>query len=281
MQTIELLNKTVNRIGYGTMRLPGENVMGPPKDHDQAIAVLKKAVELGVQVIDTAWYYGPDVANELLCEALYPYPDDLIIITKLGGARKPDGSWVPAITPAELRAGMERDLRLLKLEAIPIVHLRAMPGETPEQFSTALDTMLTLKAEGKVQQLGLSTVSEAQLDEALSKTTIATISNPYSLTNRKDDALLDRCAKEGIAYLPYFPLAVGSMDQHSVLSDWATKLQSTPSQLALAWLLKRSPVMLPIPGTSSLAHLTENMAADELVLPDEAYEAIMAAFTSS
>ena len=274
LQTTELIGQTVPRIGYGTMRLPGEHVWGPPKDHGEAIKVLKRVVELGVKVIDTAWYYGPDVANELVAEALYPYSDDLIFVTKLGGARDNKANWIPANKPEELRAGMERDLQLLKLNSVPIVHLRWMENHTPEEFEEALDTMVAMKNEGKFQHLGLSSVTEEQLDIALQKTPIATISNPYSFSDRHDEAMVDRCTKEGIAYLPFFPLAVGKMDEQPMLQKWSKELNITPTQLALAWLLKRSPMILPIPGTSSVAHLEENVAAGSIKLPDEAFAEI-------
>jgi pyridoxine 4-dehydrogenase len=272
-QTISLTGKTVPSVGYGTMRLPGDKVWGPPKDHDTAIKVLQRAVELGVKVFDTAWFYGPNVSNELMAEALHPYADDLIIITKLGGARDNEANWIPFKTPAQLREGMENDLRTLKLESIPVVHLRWMEGHggTPEEYEIALDTMLEMQKEGKFQHLGLSTVSEEQLDIALGKTKIVTISNPYSLGDKKDDAMIDRCEKEEIAYLPYFPLAMGKMDNQPILKKWADELGVTASQIALAWLLKRSPAMLPIPGTSNITHLEENVAAGSIELSDEAF----------
>jgi pyridoxine 4-dehydrogenase len=274
MHTMTLIGKQVSRIGYGTMRLPGDGVMGPPKDHGAAISVLRRAVELGVKVIDTAWYYGPDVANELLAEALRPYADDLIIVTKLGGKRDDAGGWLPANAPDELRAGMERDLRLLKLECVPIVHLRLMSPELDDTFMKAVETMLTMQREGKLQHLGLSTVTMPQLDYVLERSPVATVSNAYSLQDRHDQLIVERCAREGIAYLPYFPLAVGKAGDSTVLQEWAEKLGVTPSQVALAWLLQSSPTMLPIPGTSSVAHLEENVAAGELVLPAEAVAAI-------
>jgi aryl-alcohol dehydrogenase-like predicted oxidoreductase len=274
MKTTTLIGETVPRIGYGTMRLPGEHVWGPPKDHAEAIKVLKRVVELGVRVIDTAWYYGPDVANELVAEALFPYEKDLIFVTKLGGARDDKSNWIPAIKPDELRAGMERDLELLKIDSVPIVHLRWIEHNAPEDYEIALDTMLAMKSEGLFQHLGLSNVTEEQLDLALSKTPIATISNPYSFADRHDDAMIDRCEKEGISYLPFFPLAVGKMDDQAVLQKWAAELSATPTQIALAWLLKRSPIILPIPGTSSVAHLEENVAAGSIELPEEAFAEI-------
>jgi pyridoxine 4-dehydrogenase len=274
MKTMSLAGQIVPRIGYGTMRLPGPNVMGPPKDHGLAIKVLKRTIEMGVKVIDTAWYYGPDISNELLAEALYPYPDDLIIITKLGGARDNEGGWIPFIKPDELKIGMDRDLKLLKLQSIPIVHLRWMENQPPEAFEVALDAMLEMKKAGKFKHLGLSSVSMDQLDLALAKTEIVTVSNQYSIDDRHDDPMLKRCEQQGIAYLPYFPLAVGKSDEQTILQKWASQLSVSTSQVALAWLLRHSPVMLPIPGTSSLEHLEENFSAGSLDLTDEAYEDI-------
>jgi pyridoxine 4-dehydrogenase len=270
-KSIELIGQTIPRMGYGTMRLPGANVWGPPKDYAEAIRLLKKTQELGIKAIDTAWYYGPDVSNDLLAEALHPYPDDLIIITKLGGQRDAQGNWLPFNKPAELREGMERDLKTLKLDAVPIVHLRWMEGSQAE-FVAAIDAMLQMKQAGKFQQLGLSTVTEAQLDYVLRLTPVATVSNAYSFQKPDDDAMIDRCEKEGIAYLPYFPLAAGKADDHAVLQAWAKKLDATPTQIALAWLLQRSACILPIPGTSSVAHLQENFAALDIELPAEAIE---------
>lgn len=267
---IDLIGQTVPRIGYGTMRLPGENVMGPPKNHNEAIRVLERAYEIGVRVIDTAWYYGPDVANELLAEALHPYPDDLIIVTKLGGKRDKQGAWLPANTPEELRKGMEHDLKLLKIDAVPIVHLRWMGNALDDTFRDAFETMLHMKQEGLLKHIGLSNVTEEQLDYALARGEIVTVSNAFSIHDHHDDAMLDRCAAEGVAYLPFFPLAVGRVAEHTALQRWAEELHITPTQVALAWLLHRSPALLPIPGTSSVAHLEENVAALDIALPAEA-----------
>lgn len=246
--------------------------------------MLRRAVELGVRVIDTAWYYGPDVANELVAEALAPYPDDLVLVTKLGGAREDDRSWRAALTAAELRAGCERDLRLLGVDVLPLVHLRWMGAAGEEvgaegggpavSFDDALETMLVLQAEGKIQRIGLSNVTLDQLETALSRTPVASVSNLYSVTRRSDDAVLDRCAEAGIAYLPFFPLAIGHVGEDAALLEVSGRVGATPAQVALAWLLVRSPVMLPIPGTSSLAHLEENVTAAGLRLPDEALAAL-------
>jgi aryl-alcohol dehydrogenase-like predicted oxidoreductase len=203
--TTHLGDLTVPRFGYGTMRLTGPHIFGPPADRNEAVRVLRRAVESGVRVIDTAWYYGPDVANEILAEALSPYDDDLVLVTKLGGARTSDGGWYSFIAPDQLREGVEHDLRQLRVESIPVTHLRWM--DNPDvSFEEALDGILALVAEGKIQRVGLSNVTEAHLDTALAKTRIASVSNAYSVLNRDDDALVERCEREGIAYLPFFPL---------------------------------------------------------------------------
>ncbi|GAA1819924.1 oxidoreductase [Planosporangium flavigriseum] len=266
--TVRLADCDVPRLGYGAMRLPGPRVWGPPRDRDEALAVLRRAVELGVRVIDTAWYYGPDVANELIAAALRPYPEELVLVTKLGGARRDDGSWYAAVTAAELRAGCERDLRVLGLEAIPVVHLRWM-DQPDVRFEDALGTTLDLRAEGKIQRIGLSNVTLDQLEQALAVTDVATVSNQYGLGLRDDQPVLDRCAAAGIPYLPFFPLLAGGGGADDRLAAVAVRHGATPTQVALAWLLARSPVMLPIPGTSRVAHLEENLAAGGLKLTEE------------
>ena len=273
-KSIDLIGQIVPRIGYGTMRLPGPNVMGPPKDPKLAVRVLQRAYDLGVRVIDTAWYYGPDVSNELLAKALHPYSDDLIIVTKLGGKRDTQGNWLSSNTPEELRTGMEHDLKLLKIDSVPIVHLRWMGEELDDKFRDAFETMLHMKKEGLLKHIGLSSVTEAQLDYALERSEIVTVSNLFSLNDHHDDAMVDRCAKEGIAYLPFFPLAVGKVANQTVLQRWAAELGITPSQVALAWLLHRSSTILPIPGTSSIEHLEENFASLDIALPADALQEI-------
>jgi pyridoxine 4-dehydrogenase len=271
--TVALGDLTVPRFGYGTMRLTGPRIFGPPADRDEALVVLRGAVDAGIRVIDTAWYYGPDVANELLAEALSPYPDDLVIVTKLGGARTPDGGWHSFIAPDQLREGVEHDLRQLGLDSIPVTHLRWM--DNPDVgFSEALDGILALVAAGKIQRVGLSNITEAHLDIALAKTPVVSVSNAYSVLNRDDDALVDRCTREGIAYLPFFPLGASphasgaGVEGYAAVSGVAQARDVSATRVALAWLLQRSPVMLPIPGTSRLAHLEDNLAATELVLDD-------------
>lgn len=269
--TITLAGRTVPRLGYGTMRLTGPHIFGPPADRDEAIRVLRRAVELGVRVIDTSWYYGPYVANEILAEALHPYPDDLVIVTKLGGARRDDASWYAALTPAELREGCEHDLRLLKLDAIPLTHLRWIP--TPHTtFDEALDTMLGLQAEGKIQHIGLSNIDLPQYDAAVSRTPIVTVSNAYSVLDRTYDDLVNRVDADGVAFLPFFPLGASPVASGAgvtgmdAVTEIADQHGATATQVAIAWLLARSPMMVPIPGTSQVAHLEENIAAADLTL---------------
>jgi pyridoxine 4-dehydrogenase len=268
---ISLAGRSVPRLGYGTMRLTGPHIFGPPADRDEALCVLRRAVELGVRVIDTAWYYGPYVADELVAEALHPYPADLVIVTKLGGARRDDASWYAALSAEELRAGCDHDLRLLKLDAIPIAHLRWI--DNPDAtFDDALGTMIELRDEGKIEHIGLSTVDGSQLASALTRTPVATLSNSYSVLDRTHDELVDTCEREGIAFLPYFPLGASpvrngaAVDGLDAVTEVAARVGASPTQVALAWLLARSPSIVPIPGTSSVAHLEENLASGDLQL---------------
>jgi pyridoxine 4-dehydrogenase len=263
--TIRLGDLTAPRMGFGAMRLPGPGVWGPPADRDEAIRVVRRAVELGVRVIDTAWYYGLDIANGIIADAIRPYPDDLILVTKLGGARRDDGTWYPAITPAGLRAGNERDLRVLGLDAVPVTHLRWM--DDPEvPFADALGAMIELRDEGRIERIGLSNVTIEQLEAALAVTEIVSVSNHFGPTHQADAATLDRCERDGIAYLPFFPLGGGQTGPGEALLNVAAKHGVTPSQASIAWLLGRSPVIVPIPGTSSVAHLEENVAAAAVTL---------------
>jgi aryl-alcohol dehydrogenase-like predicted oxidoreductase len=268
--TITIADRTVPRFGYGTMRLTGPRIFGPPADRDEAIRVLRRAVEAGIRVIDTAWYYGPYVADEILHEALAPYPDDLVIVTKLGGARRDDASWYSALSAQELRAGCEHDLRLLGLEAIPVVHLRWMDNDSVD-FATALETMVDLQQEGKIERIGLSNVGVDQLDQAAERVSVATVSNAYSVLAREHDDLVARCERDGIPFLPFFPLAAtpggGSrVEGDETLTRIAAARDATAAQVALAWLLARSPVIVPIPGTSRVGHLVENLAAADVEL---------------
>ena len=266
--TVRLGDLEVPRLGFGAMRLPGPGVWGPPTDRDEAIRTVRRAVELGVRVIDTAWYYGLDVANEVIAAAIRPYPDDLVLVTKLGGARTADGTWVSGLTPDALRAGCERDLRVLGIDSVPVVHLRWMDRPTPITFNEALDVMLDLQTQGKIQRIGLSNVTAEQLSAALAKTPIASVSNHFGPAEQSDSATLEMCAKQQIAYLPFFPLGAGraATATGNALGVVAAKHHATPAQVAIAWLLGRSPAMLPIPGTSKVAHLEDNVAAAALRL---------------
>jgi pyridoxine 4-dehydrogenase len=280
--TLRLAGREVPRMGFGAMRLPGPGVWGPPPDRERAIAVCRRAVELGVRVIDTAWYYGTpdqDVANEVLAEALRPYPDDLVLVTKLGGRRTDDAGWAAALRPEQLREGCERDLRVLGVESVPVAHLRWIDDGSTDvvPFAEALGTMLELRDEGKIGAIGLSNVDLDQLRTAERITDVATVSNLYSPLQRDDDPVVDHCSAAGIAYLPFFPLAVGSVADPGAVADVAAELGVTPAQVALAWLLHRSASMLPIPGTGDPTHLEENVGAGSLRLPDEALARLDAA----
>jgi aryl-alcohol dehydrogenase-like predicted oxidoreductase len=270
--TFTLGDRTVRRLGYGAMQLAGPHVFGPPKDRDAALAVLREAVALGVNHIDTSDYYGPFVTNEIIREALHPYADDLVIVTKIGARRGDDASWLPAQTPEELRSAVHDNLRRLGLEALDVVNFRAMFGMMgPAEGSIAeqVGVLADLKREGLVRHIGVSSVTPTQVAEARSVTDIVCVQNMYNLVHRHDDAMVDDLAKAGIAYTPFFPLGGFSPLQSSALSAVAERLGATPMQVALAWLLRRSPNILLIPGTSSVGHLRENLAAADLVLSDE------------
>ena len=269
--TFQLGDRAVRRLGYGAMQLAGPHVFGPPKDRAAALAVLREAVSLGVNHIDTSDYYGPYVTNEIIREALHPYADDLVIVTKIGARRCEDASWLPAVSPDALRSAVHDNLRRLGLEALDVVNFRAMFGMGPTEGSIAesLGVLADLKREGLVRHIGVSNVTPAQVAEARAITDIICIQNMYNLAHREDDALMDDLAKAGIAYTPFFPLGGFSPLQSSALSAVAERLEATPMQVALAWLLRRSPNILLIPGTSSVAHLRENLAAAELALSEE------------
>ena len=265
--TIRLGDLEVRRLGFGAMRLPGPGVWGEPADPATAHAVLHKAIELGINLIDTAWYYGPHVSNRLIAEALHPYPSDLVIATKLGAKRLPDKSWVPALTPAELVAGVDEDLRALRLDQLPVVHLRWI--ENPDStFDEALDVLIELQHIGKIRHLALSNVDVPQLEHALEKTPIVAVQNLFNLSGAtQPEQLLAACEAHGIAFLPFFPLAIGALTSESgALAAAAKRHNCTPAQLAIAWLLARSRVMLPIPGTGRVAHLIENVGAIHVAL---------------
>jgi pyridoxine 4-dehydrogenase len=262
----------LTRVGYGAMQLAGPGVFGPPKDHDAAIAVLREAVDLGINHIDTADIYGPHVTNELIREALAPYPDDLHIVTKIGARRDEHGGWPPARTPAELREQVHDNLRNLKLDVLDVVNLRLGGVEGPEPGSLApqFEALAELQQQGLVRHLGLSTVTAEQLAEAQSIAPVVCVQNLYNIARRDDDALVDLTARQGIAYVPYFPLGGFSPLQSDALESVAKRLEATPMTVALAWLLQRSPNMLLIPGTSSVEHLRENVAGAGLELPADA-----------
>lgn len=278
--TLLLGDIEVRRLGYGAMRLPGKDVWGEPDDPARARAVLKRAVDLGINLIDTSWYYGPLVSNRLIAEALHPYPKDLVIATKLGGKRLPDKGWAPFIRPEELRKGCEEDLRSLKLDRIDVVHLRYMPTDVP--FAESLDAMIAMQQEGKIRHIALSNVPVALILEALKRTPVVAVQNLYNVHGgggflakvthaevESPDAVLALCEERNIAYLPFFPLVVGNLGQHSGVSEVAKKHGKSPAQIGIAWLLARSKVMLPIPGTSSVEHLEENWAARGIALSAE------------
>jgi len=262
----------VHRVGYGAMQLAGPGVWGPPKDRDAAVAVLRAAVAAGVNHIDTSDFYGPHITNQIIREALHPYPAGLVIVTKIGARRPPDTSWQPALSPPELTAAVHDNLRNLGLETLDIVNYRRMgSGHGTEEGSIAAEVTVLegLRREGLIRNIGLSNVTAAQVAEAQTITNVVCVQNNYNLAHREDDALIDDLARQGIAYVPFFPLGGFTPLQSSTLSSVAERLGVTPMQVALAWLLHRSPNVLLIPGTSSVAHLTENLAAGALTLePD-------------
>jgi aryl-alcohol dehydrogenase-like predicted oxidoreductase len=266
-------DRTVHRLGYGAMQLAGPGVFGPPKDHQAALAVLREAIESGVDHIDTSDFYGPHVTNQLIREALHPYPDDLTIVTKVGAVRDEAGAWLPAQKPDELVAAVHSNLKNLGLDRMEVVNLRIMgdihapsEGSIEEPFTA----LARLQQQGLIRHLGLSNATRSQIAEAGRIAPVVCVQNQYNLAHRQDDALIDALAGEGIAYVPFFPLGGFTPLQSSVLSDVAAGLGVSDQQVALAWLLQRSPNILLIPGTSSPAHLRENLAAAELQLTGEA-----------
>jgi aryl-alcohol dehydrogenase-like predicted oxidoreductase len=261
----------LSRMGFGAMQLAGPGVFGPPRDRDQALAVLREAVENGVTHIDTSDFYGPITVNELIREALHPYPADLRIVTKVGARRGGDGSWRPSLDPADLKAQVRENLAHLGVDALDVVNLRlSAHGTGVEPVAEPFGTLAELQKEGLIRHLGLSEASDSQLTEAQAIAPVVTVQNLYNVANRRDDAMVDRCAAEGIAYAAYFPLGGFTPLQSATLEGVAARLGASPQQVALAWLLQRSPAMVLIPGTSSLAHLRENIAAAGLVLPPQA-----------
>ena len=281
MTTFQLGNFTVNRVGFGAMQLPGPGVFGPPRDHDQAIAVLRRAVELGVNHVDTAQFYGPDVANQLIREALHPYSDQLALVSKVGARRDGEGNWIPASEPEDLRADIELNLRELGVDQLAAVNLRIHSGDpnTPgvvdhELFDRQLTAMIAARDEGLIGGIGLSSVNEDDLRRALDRTEIVTVQNAYNLVDRTSQPVLDLCTERGISFVPFFPLGSAFNAENPVLGNPAVKkaaadLGHTPAQIALAWTLSVAPNVLLIPGTSSVAHLEENLAVADIVLPDD------------
>jgi pyridoxine 4-dehydrogenase len=269
---------TVNRFGYGTMRLTGEGIWGEPKNRPEALQILKAAVANGIQFIDTAHYYGDDVTNRLIAEALHPYPKDLVICTKVGCTRTPDKGWVPFNSPEQLRSSIEKNLSTLKLEQITLVHFRVMGGTVP--FKESVDAMFQLQKEGKILHLGVSNVSTDELDTAISMGSIATVENMYGHGQRvsfnfphggvnRGGEVLDTCEKNGIPFVPYFSLVQSMPKKDDRITVIAKKYNATEAQINLSWLLHRSPWILPIPGTSSLKHFQENIKATEIELSKE------------
>lgn len=269
--TFKLGGRDVKRLGYGAMQLAGPGVFGPPKDRDAALAVLREAVASGVNHIDTSDFYGPHFTNQIIREALAPYPDDLTLVTKIGARRDDKGAWLPAPSPDELTRAVHDNLRNLGLDALDVVNLRVMfkARETVEgSIEAPLTAVAELQRQGLVRHIGLSNVTPTQVAEARKLVEIVCVQNHYNLVHRNDDALIDALAKDGIAYVPYFPLGGFNPLQSETLSNVAARLGATPMQVALAWLLQRSPNILLIPGTSSVAHLRQNLAAAELALSD-------------
>jgi pyridoxine 4-dehydrogenase len=261
----------ISRMGFGAMQLAGPGVFGPPRDRDQALAVLREAVETGITHIDTSDFYGPVIVNELIREALYPYPADLRIVTKVGARRGADGSWRPSLEPADLVAQVRENLAHLGVDVLDVVNLRlSAHGTGREPVAEQFGALAELQKEGLIRHLGLSEASDAQLTEAQAIAPVVTVQNLYNVASRRDDALVDRCATEGIAYAAYFPLGGFTPLHSATLERVAARLGASPHQVALAWLLRRSPMMVLIPGTSSLAHLRENVAAADLLLPPDA-----------
>lgn len=276
--TATLAGRPVHRMGFGAMQLPGPGVMGPPADRDEALRVLRSAVDLGVDHIDTAQFYGPDVANELIADALYPYPEGLVLVSKIGARRDDDGNWHPAQRPEELRAGVEANQRSLRLDQVPVVNLRRHP-DSDVPFDEQIDAMLAMCADGHIGAVGLSNVTLQQYRTARDRAAVACVQNAYNVTQRDDQALFDQCRHDGVPYVPFFPLGSAFGATNPVLGApevraAADALDATPAQVALAWLLAQAPTVLLIPGTSSLVHLHENVAAAALRL-DEGIVAVL------
>lgn len=270
--TYQLGDRTVRRLGYGAMQLAGPGVFGPPRDRDAALAVLRDAVALGVNHIDTSDFYGPHITNQLIREALHPYPDDLVIVTKVSARRDAQGGWLPATSAEELRQAVHDNLRNLGLDVLEVVNFRSMldiHGPAEGSLEEQVTALAALREEGLIKHVGLSNVTMKQVEDARRIVPIACVQNMYNLVHRNDDAMIDALARDGIPYVPFFPLGGFSPLQSDALSAVAAELGATPMQVAIAWLLQRSPNILLIPGTSSRAHLRENLKAADLVLPAE------------
>jgi aryl-alcohol dehydrogenase-like predicted oxidoreductase len=276
--TAVLAGRPVHRMGFGAMQLPGPGVFGPPRDRAGALAVLRRAVDAGVDHIDTAQFYGPDVANELIHAALHPYPADLVLVSKVGATRNEQGHWLGAQRPEELRAGVEANLVSLGLDQVPVVNLRRHPG-SDVRFSEQLEAMVGLRDEGLIGGIGLSSVNLDEYRLARAQTEVACVQNPYNVADRSDQDVFDACRADGVPYVPFFPLGSAFNAANPVLgsaavTETAARLGATPAQVALAWLLHQAPTLLLIPGTSSLGHLEENLAAADVVLDQAAIDAL-------
>jgi pyridoxine 4-dehydrogenase len=280
MSTFSLSGRTVRRVGFGAMQLPGPGVFGPPRDHQAALAVLRRAVELGVNHIDTAQYYGPDVSNDLIREALHPYPEDLVLVSKVGAVRDAQGGWPPAQRPEQLRAGVEENLKSLAVERLGAVNLRLLQGhelpegEVPVPLEDQLAEMVALRDEGKIEGVGISNATLEQVETAIAGADITCVQNPFSLVDQHDTPVLDRCREAGIAYVPFFPLGsafpgMPKVGDDPVVQRVAEEVGATPAQVGLAWLLQHRENILLIPGTSSVSHLEENLAVADLQLSQE------------
>ena len=275
--TFPLGTRRVRRVGYGAMQLAGRGVFGPPKDRHNALAVLRQALASGVDHIDTSDYYGPHVTNQLIREALHPYPDNLVIVTKIGARRGADSSWNPAYSPEALTSAVHDNLRNLKIDALDVVNLRLMfsaHGPAEGSIEAPLAVLADLQRQGLVRHIGLSNVTRKQVEEGRAIADIVCVQNHYNIVHREDDALIDELAGRAIAYVPFFPLGGFTPLQSTALSDVAKALGATPMQVALAWLLRRAPNILLIPGTASLDHLRENLAVADLELPSVAVAAL-------
>ncbi|WP_310784694.1 oxidoreductase [Mycobacterium sp. Z3061] len=275
MDSFPLGRFSVARVGFGAMQLPGPGVFGPPRDRDAAVAVLRRAVELGVDHIDTAQFYGPDVANQLIREALHPYPENLALVSKVGGRRDEAGAWLPLADPAALRADLEANLRTLGVDQLAVVNLRLMDSNEPDDlFDEQLSVMITARDEGLIGGIGLSEITHRHLLHALERTEIACVQNAFNLVDRSSTPVLEECTARGIAFVPFFPLGSAFSPSnpvlgHELVRSAAERLGHTPAQVALAWTLGVAPNVLLIPGTSSVGHLEENVAVRDIELDDE------------